>query len=316
MAQLQTTNLPATQAFKVQSGNTAGRPSAIAGTLYFNTDSGFLEVYNGSSWVQAKSTETKGGTVVEFSTPTSSTFTVPAGITSISVLVLAGGGAGGAGTAGGGGAGGLIYVEKYPVQGGTSYPVVVGQGGAQPGLNGGKGNNGQNSSFNDLVAIGGGGGGTGGPGNSPANPGGCGGGGTWYPSNQTTGGTGTQPSQPGWSGIYGFGYPGNPTGGNCGGGGGVGGVGGAFYQNGNNGGVGRYDSITGTPVIRGGGGNGQANTPGGGAPGRNPWGGGGGPNGSGSYPGGWAQGAGGGGGWDYGSGSGAAGGPGVVIIKY
>ena len=43
---------------------------------------------------------------------------------------------------------------------GTTYPVLVGAGGAGPTSNGNKGGNGGNSQFNNLVAIGGGAGGT------------------------------------------------------------------------------------------------------------------------------------------------------------
>lgn len=69
------------------------------------------------------------------------------------VLVVAGGGGGGyvtLGNGGGGGAGGLIYNTSYNATG--NITVVVGLGGAS--VLGG--NNGQNSSFGSLVAVGGG----------------------------------------------------------------------------------------------------------------------------------------------------------------
>jgi len=146
MASLTSTNLPSSQTYKIQSGNTAGRPSAKQGTLYFNTDNGFLEVYNGTAWVQHVSTETQGGTIVEFSTPTSTSFTVPAGVTSISVLVLAGGGGGGAG---GGGGGAKYYCCCWNAAGGGGggrvFPGAGGSGGASCGGAGGAGSNiGQN----------------------------------------------------------------------------------------------------------------------------------------------------------------------------
>jgi hypothetical protein len=81
------------------------------------------------------------------------------------VLVVAGGGGGGSnqgsGTAtgaGGGGAGGLIYSENYSVSSGQVISVNVGSGGTAP-TTSGPGNNGENSSFGSLIAIGGGGGG-------------------------------------------------------------------------------------------------------------------------------------------------------------
>lgn len=86
-------------------------------------------------------------------------------LASLEVLVVAGGGAGGShkitGTstgAGGGGAGGVIYNSSYDVTSLTSVPVTVGEGGISP-ITEGAGNNGGNSVFGSLTAIGGGGGG-------------------------------------------------------------------------------------------------------------------------------------------------------------
>ncbi len=76
----------------------------------------------------------------------------------IYVLVVAGGGAGGGRYyAGGGGGGGVVYTDNLPFAGTAS--VVVGAGGAGVSENV-QGNNGTNSSFDGVTAIGGGGGGS------------------------------------------------------------------------------------------------------------------------------------------------------------
>jgi hypothetical protein len=126
----------------------------------------------------------------------SGTFSVPTGVTSADVLLVAGGGSGGPNMGGGGGAGGLIYRPAFPVTPGGTVTVTVGCGGPWPGPTPG-----QDSVFGTLTAKGGGSGG--GPGAQGA-PGGSGGG-SAHVSSPDTGGTATQPTQPGDSGTYGFG---------------------------------------------------------------------------------------------------------------
>jgi hypothetical protein len=121
----------------------------------------------------------------------STTWTVPLGVTSVDVLIVAGGGAGGShltkvGTetaGGGGGAGGVLLKENYTVIPGARLSVVVGAGGSAP--DSGPGGNGGDSAFDGMIAIGGGGGG-----NRDAVPGNGGsGGGVGYFSD--VGGSGT-----------------------------------------------------------------------------------------------------------------------------
>jgi hypothetical protein len=75
-------------------------------------------------------------------------------LNTVEVLVVAGGGGGG--TGGGGGAGGLLYSSSYSVAPGTAITVTIGGGGAGNSAWGGSGANGSNSVFGALTAIGGG----------------------------------------------------------------------------------------------------------------------------------------------------------------
>ena len=102
---------------------------------------------------------------IRFTSVGSTTWTVPSGVTSVNVLVVAGGGGGGGSTdrtSGGGGAGGFVCRSGISVTVGQVINVTVGAGGlggsrapAYAGLNG------QYSSFGTIVAAGGGGGGAG-----------------------------------------------------------------------------------------------------------------------------------------------------------
>ena len=179
----------------------------------------------------------------------SGTFTVPSGLTTVDVLVVAGGGAGTSQHSGGGGAGGLIYRPGFTVTPGATVTVTVGNGGAgtDTGVSaaptpGNRGNSGQDSVFGTLTAKGGGGGGQDG---TPGGPGGSGGGSSYQSSNA---GSATQPTQSGESGNYGFGNAGgnsdasSPSYG-CGGGGGAGAAG----STGNNGAGGSGDHPIGGP---------------------------------------------------------------------
>ncbi len=238
------------------------------------------------------------------------TLTIPAGVSSVRYLIVAGGGGGGGiGTgnedgAGGGGAGGVLAGSGFAVTPGV-YNVVVGAGGtAGDGTT--NGGNGGDSSFSTLTAIGGGGGAR--EGGVDGNDGGSGGGG----SDNDNGGSGT-------AGQGNDGGNGN----NNDGGGGGGGAGGAGQNGTNNtggdGGPGISDDITGVSLTYGGGGGGGADDGGAGGAG----GAGGGasaPTGRGPGVAGTAN-TGGGGSGATGSGGGAAfsggaGGSGIVVIRY
>jgi len=199
---------------------------------------------------------------VPFTTPGTTTWTVPAGVTSVQLLVVGGGGAAGrGGAAGGGGAGGLKYygteagaiASSYTVVPGTAYTVTVGAGGAYGGYN-----NGGNSSFDLVVATGGGAGGNNWAyGTLPGAAGGSGGGGGINGWGVEPGGAATPPGQ---------GYAGGAStvvsaqlGAAGGGGGGAGALGSdSSFETGGNGGAGLAYSISGSSVTYAGGGGGAA----------------------------------------------------------
>jgi hypothetical protein len=244
----------------------------------------------------------------------SGSFSVPAGITSLRVMVIGGGGSGGAQVGGAGGAGGVIETASFPVTPGGTVPYSIGSGGAPKPQGDQHGDVGQNTTFGSLTALGGGGGGNhaGSGAGGDGNPGGSGGAGG-HRGGQGSGGSGTQPGQPGLSGSAGFGFPGgNGQPGWAGGGGGGAGGGGQPAPSGNQGGAGgpgRSSDISGSSVTYAGGGGGCGQNDGG------PGGPGGGGNGeqAGSAQPGQAAGAGGGGVRDVGSSG--AGSTGIVVVR-
>jgi hypothetical protein len=146
-----------------------------------------------------------------FTTVGTSTFEVTSGSGEVDVLVVAGGGGGGLTFGPGGGAGGLVFGPNQFLKSG-SYEVSIGAGGSGKnyGADGDQNNgeNGENSSFGDIIALGGGGG------YATRYGGGSNGG-----SGGGADSTGLQPSQAFPNGSpYGYGNDGSDT--NDGGGGG------------------------------------------------------------------------------------------------
>lgn len=234
----------------------------------------------------------------------SGTFTPSESLSNVDYLVVAGGGGGGISAGGGGGGGGVRSTISSTGGGGsvesklslsaTSYAVTVGAGGSAsaPGVQAGQGGN---STFATITSTGGGKGGAGGAGGN----GGSGGGGEW----QSAKGLGT--ANQGYDGSNGS-QSGPPYKG--GGGGGAG-------QTGSmpNGGNGITNSITGSSLSFGGGGGGGSTDSNNGSGGSG--GGGAGSAGSGAPAAGTVNTGGGAGG----SGSAnvtAAGGSGIVIVRY
>lgn len=149
-----------------------------------------------------------------FSSVGNHTFVVPYPRKNLEVLVVAGGGGAGTNNGGGGGAGGLIYtnIELTEL---SAINVVVGDGGIGTNNRSSNASPGGNSSFGDLVAIGGG---RGASGLTSSSSGGSGGGGS--PSGTRPGSSGT-PGQgyAGGTAIYSGTYPGGGGGGATGNGG-------------------------------------------------------------------------------------------------
>lgn len=251
-------------------------------------------------------------------------------ITDLEYLVVGGGGggagmapAGSFGAGGGGGAGGMV---EGTIRSDTcSYSIVVGAGGAGGTQSGtteaGTGQDGNDSSFGSVVALGGGGGGTfttyptlG----EPGRPGGSGGGGGLRSS--APGGTATQTSPGGGKGYGQGGGSSGPSGsGLCGtydnhAGGGGGGAGTAGSSggicHGGDGGDGRLSALTGNMYAGGGGGAGYSGYglggPGGGGSGAR--------KDDGHGMAGTANTGGGGGGSS--TGNGGSGGSGIVVVRY
>tara|TARA_B100000902_G_scaffold399815_1_gene472727 strand:- start:736 stop:2076 length:1341 start_codon:yes stop_codon:yes gene_type:complete len=317
--------------------------------IYVDATQGWKDVNDSTSNVQgAAFIAATGGTVTtsgNFKIHTfnsSATFCVsavgnPSGSTSVDYLVVAGGGGGGGGAgpssvgSGGGGAGG--YRESggtasgnfctSPLGSGVSaltvavqgYPITIGGGGTAGAYGpsaGTPGGDGSNSVFSTFTSAGGGGGGA--RLASPANgrPGGSGGG-TAFACGSGAGGTGNTPPVSPPQGQDG----GDQTGDGAGGGGGATAAGSAGSTPTNGpGGAGGTSSINATPTGRAGGGGAGATstvTTGGTA---SDGGGAGGPASGSATAGTTNKGGGGGGASSAANNAGAAGGSGVVIIRY
>jgi len=237
----------------------------------------------------------------------SGTFTPTANLTA-DYLVVAGGGSGGTYAGGGGGAGGFrtsIGGSALSLTSGTGYTATIGAGGA---ASTGFGNNGSNSVFSTITSTGGGGG----AGNTGGTVGGNGGSGG--------GGSGTGIVAAGGAGTAGQGNNGGSGGNGSGGGGGGGGAGAVGTNavvgggNGGAGGSGLSSSISGSSVTYAGGGGGAGTSGGGGAGGTGGGGTGNTYQGANSVAG--TANTGGGGGGDWVGLTGAAGGSGIVIVRY
>ena len=249
--------------------------------------------------------EATGGTITEVGGYKIHTFTsggtfTPAGVMDIEILVVAGGG-GGASGGGGGGAGGVIHETDFEVTA-QGYTVTVGNGG-NGGTSNGSGADGQDSVFSTLTAIkGGGGGGREGVGRA----GGSGGGGG-VSGSAMAGGSGT--SGQGYAGGHNY-QLGNYESGGGGGAGGLGQDGSA--SGGGNGGVGIASDISGSSLYYAGGGGGAYYDTGTGGNGGSSIGG----NGGASPTVGAVNTGSGGGAGKAENTAGAAGGKGIVIIRY
>ena len=203
--------------------------NVATGTLHFDSTYGNLEVYYANAWVNIGSFSIPNTAVIasNATVTTSGAYTLTAFTTSGSiilpvaktadVLVVGGGGPGGYNYGAGGGGGGLIWQTGQTLAAGT-YTVTVGAGGT----NGGGGTspaNGSSSSFGSVYTALGGGYGAPTSGAGTLYIGGSGGsGGGGYAG--YAGGAALQPSQSGLN--VGFGYPGVTSNAGAVGGGGAG----------------------------------------------------------------------------------------------
>ena len=249
-----------------------------ATTYSYDSTVGFSTGSGGSSYVSTCLEDMGGGiacaestdgsytiyTFTRTSTPGTTTWTVPSGVTSVEYLVVGGGGAGsgnqldlpysgyGNSAGGGGGGGVLTNFGQTKISVSSSVDVVVGAGGIAS-LTKAKSGNGGNSSFGLIVATGGGAGGK--ELDSSGNSGGSGGGASYG----GIAGSGNTPTTTPSQGNNGGGSGQSTSGG--GGGGGAGTVGSSDVgvypnNNGGNGGNGISCAISGTSVFYGGGGGG------------------------------------------------------------
>jgi hypothetical protein len=284
-------NVAIDNALGLKSYDTAGRDAltSVAGDMIYNTTTNKPQFYNGSAWA-------------DFG---------PA-VATISYLVIAGAGGGGTSYGGGGGAGG--YRNSYASEtsgansstetpitifadGTSTYVVTVGGGGSVE-------TSGNDSVFSSITSIGGG------AGETIANgvDGGSGGGG----SGTNTGGSGT--SNQGLAGAGGQDAGGGTASGGGGGGAGAAGTAAPSTTVGGAGGNGLSSSIDTSATTRAGGGGGGAGNSGTGGAGGTGGGGAGGGNSSTGTAGTTNTGSGGGGGSRFGAG--AAGGSGIVILRW
>jgi hypothetical protein len=144
-------------------------------------DSGSTFTLYGIAAQPAWAAKATGGTITNdvqytYHTFTSSGTFTPTQALTADCLVIAGGGSGGYGSPGGGGAGGLAYFASQALTSGAAYTITVGAGAAASGTAAGpRGNQGSNSVFGSLTAaVGGGWGGS--SGSAAGGNGGSGGG--------------------------------------------------------------------------------------------------------------------------------------------
>jgi len=225
-------------------------PATTEGAIYYDSTSNLVKIYNGTAWGNLTNTYqpiASGGIITIYSSGgvnymvhtflTSSTFT-PTSSGTVDILMVAGGGGGGlvGNVSGGGGAGGVLVATGFTTTT-QDYTVTVGGGGATN-------TNGGNTTAFGVTALGGG---TGGQGDvydtteRLGEDGGSGGGGNYG----YAGGAATQTSPTGFTGYGSAGGTGGPSG--------------AWYPAGGGGGASAVGNTPATNTSAGHGGAGLAN---------------------------------------------------------
>ena len=129
----------------------------IAGQTFEDADEAKTWLNDNGYWT---SWESREPIVESFTSVGTTSWTAPAGITSVEYLVVGGGGGGGNGYdtgGGGGGAGGMVLTGTISVTPGNSYTVTVGSGGSGGAAERANNNGtaGGNSVFSTITALGG-----------------------------------------------------------------------------------------------------------------------------------------------------------------
>jgi hypothetical protein len=131
---------------------------AILRNTTFSETGGFLSLPAGTT--AQRPGLYSSATIVQLTTVGTSTWNVPAGVTTIEVLLVAGGGGGGFQVGGGGGGGGVVYRPFYPVTPGANITYTIGNGGTGAANAGVAATGGQDTTFGSggeqVVAKGGG----------------------------------------------------------------------------------------------------------------------------------------------------------------
>lgn len=158
------------QTLSVSDDTSISSYTLVSGTLpsglSLNTSTGVISgtpsAGNGNATLTFRATDSNGGTqdrnlsigiLLSVDFTSSTTWTAPSGVSSVTALVVAGGGGGANGSYGGhggGGAGGVIYNTSQAVTPNQSYVITIGGGGSTN-------SNGTSSSFGSLISTTGGG---------------------------------------------------------------------------------------------------------------------------------------------------------------
>ena len=227
--------------FKVAANGSLGKYDLVDQTIDDFQDASGVDASASTDEIRNASNYYSGvniGSLLNAYTSSSGTWTCPAGVTSVEVLVVAGGG-GTSGYGGGGGAGGVVHHTGKSVTPSSGYSYSVGSGGTGCAYNSSSSTSGGNSTFDAITANGGGRG----IGNGAGQDGGSGAGGNG--GYAAAGGSATQGDSGGGTGYGndgGDGAGGDYHGGGGGGAGAAGtdGITGGAERKGGDGGVGRY----------------------------------------------------------------------------
>jgi hypothetical protein len=158
-------SFPNTGATTGLSTDRTGMTGMFDGQVFFETDTKFVYVYNGTSWILVNNTNTTAYqyvTTLYFTSSNTFDKTIYPWLRALRVKCQAAGGAGGGAfndNTGGSGGGGGGYAEKFITNiAGLSAGTFISVPAGGSGVTGGAGNNGGNTFFDTITASGGSGG--------------------------------------------------------------------------------------------------------------------------------------------------------------